>query len=574
MSSSTVEQIKDRLLITDVVGSYLKLEKSGINFKAKCPFHNEKTASFFVSPERQSFHCFGCHAGGDMFNFVERFEGIDFKGALKLLAEKAGVQIENFKVEDNKEKEELFDILEKASNFFEEELKKNKEATKYLLRRGLKMETVSDWQVGYAPDSWRSLLEYMTLSGIKEDTLKRVGVIKTNEKGKTYDVFRDRVIFPIFDSASRVVGFSGRILKDNPQTPKYLNTPETDLFNKSKILYGLNKAKIEIRRKDFSIFVEGQMDLLACHQAGIKNTISTSGTALTQSHLEIIRKISKRVIFVFDADSAGVSASRRSTEMALKVGMEVKIAALTKGEDPASMIAKNVGEFRKTLKESKHIIEFILDEIISSTSGGKEKVGRLYKELIPYLSFVESDIEKDFFVKMISRKAGIKDSAIWEDIKNSDPLIYDTGDVDFEAPYSDLEKSNKPTKNIIASIISFIKSHPKLSISEKQVKNKISEVMDKDQIKEIEKLISDPEVAFVADLRYGVPDGEKILTSDIDEIVKKIEFESLKSEFKEETKKLDQAEEKDDKSQSEKIKKSIKSIEAKIRKIKDFESSN
>jgi len=323
--TDSVEKIKERLGIAEVVGGYLKLEKAGKNLRARCPFHNEKTPSFFVSPDRGSYYCFGCGAKGDIFSFVEQFEGLDFKGALKLLADRAGVKLEYDRgsFSDGKsEREKIFQILEEATGYFETNLKSNDEARNYLQKRGVAEKTCVVFRLGYAPDEWRSLLTHLKNKKFTESDLEKAGLIKKNETGSNYyDRFRGRIIFPIADSAGRIVGFSGRILKGKPEDAKYLNSPETELFAKSRILYGLDKAKAEIRRRDFAVLVEGQMDLLMSHQAGVANAVASSGTALTDEHINLLKRFSNRLLLVFDPDEAGFKAALRGAGLALTRGL-------------------------------------------------------------------------------------------------------------------------------------------------------------------------------------------------------------------------------------------------------------
>ncbi len=287
--STTVEQIKEKISIEELVGSYIELVKAGANFKARCPFHNEKSPSFFITPARGTFYCFGCGEKGDIFTFVEKFENQDFRGALKILADRAGVEIkrEDPKVRD--EREELFSALEQATLYFQRNLVKNTEALKYLHGRGITSKTMSEWRLGFAENDWRSLFENFSQKGFSPKVLEQAGLIKKTDKGY-YDRFRSRIIFPIADSSGRSIGFSGRIFGVEDDA-KYLNSPETQLFKKSEILYGMDKAKLEIRKRDFALIVEGQMDLLMAHQAGTTNTIATSGTALTLEHLRLLRRL-------------------------------------------------------------------------------------------------------------------------------------------------------------------------------------------------------------------------------------------------------------------------------------------
>jgi len=416
--STNVEQIKERLDIVDVISSYLKVEKAGINFKAKCPFHNEKTPSFFISPTRQTFYCFGCGEKGDIFSFVEKFESLDFKGALQVLANKAGVELKNFRMEEKPEKKDkLFEIMERATKFYEEELKKNKKVLEYLRKRGLSQTSILRWQLGFAPDGWRNIHDYLIEKGFSKEDLLLAGLIKkVPNQIKYYDTFRNRVMFPISDSTGRVIAFSGRALKEDDKTPKYLNSPETKLFYKSETLYGFNIAKNHIRKQDYAVLVEGQMDLLMSHQAGVLNTVASSGTALTELHLKKIQKLSNRVIIAYDSDPAGEKASNRAAELALSLGMEAKIASLPEGEDPASVAKENPEKWKNALKKSEHFTDFVLNK------AAREKEGRnltreILKSVLPLANLIESDVEKSQFIKKIALKMRVGEEAVWNDLK-------------------------------------------------------------------------------------------------------------------------------------------------------------
>lgn len=421
--ATSVEKIKDRLNIVDVVGSYIKLEKSGNSLKAKCPFHNEKTPSFFVSPERESYYCFGCGAKGDIFSFVEQMEGLDFRGALKLLADRAGVELEAFSSQEKDGKSRIFLLLEEATKYFQNCLQTEKAPLAYLEKRGLTKKTIKDWRVGFVKDDWRTVSNFLQKKGFTEKELERAGLTKKSDDGKNvYDRFRGRIMFPIFDSAGRVVAYSGRIFIDDGKSAKYLNSPETELFTKSKILYGFDKAKQAIRKFDYSVLVEGQMDLLMCHQAGFAFTVASSGTALTSEHLKLLKRISNRVIMAFDADKAGQKAVERAWMIAISLGMEVKVASIKagpKGEksDPAELILKDKDEWKNVLKHSVHIVDFLLENVLAEKMDSR-KLGIAVKEkILPYISLVDSDIEKSQYVSKISDRTSIKEDAIWEDLK-------------------------------------------------------------------------------------------------------------------------------------------------------------
>jgi len=445
--SSQVEQIKERLGIADVVGAYLKLEKAGGNYKARCPFHNEKTPSFFLSPARSSYYCFGCGAKGDIFTFVQEFEGLDFVGALKVLAQKAGVELTKEDPKMRSERQRLFLCLESATIFFQRTLYENpqyKAVVEYLTGRGLTKETIKEWRIGYAPDAWQLLSDYLKSKRFSEQDLVKVGLIKPREAKDGpadaagaapsaarvsgtgyYDRFRGRIIFPLFDSSGRVIGFSGRIFGDDDgKSAKYLNSPETELFKKSEILYGFHKAKQGIREKGYSILVEGQMDMLMSQQAGFTNTVAVSGTALTLQHLEMLRRLSERVVMSFDPDGAGVRAALRGAEMAIGLGMEVRVAELPKGEDPALFILNHPDQWRETVeKKAIHVVEFVTNHLLSMNLEPRALAKEVGVKVLPFIVRMQSSMERSHFVSMVYKKTGIKEEAIWEDLKRLEKAI-------------------------------------------------------------------------------------------------------------------------------------------------------
>ncbi len=427
--NSPVAKIKERLSIEDVVSSYIKLDRAGVNLKARCPFHNEKSPSFFVSVDRGSYYCFGCGASGDIFSFVEEFEGLDFKGALKLLADRAGVPLEAYTKEMKEaesEKEKLYRIMEEATKYFENNLSISKDVQDYLKSRGLNEKSIKDFRIGYIKNDWRLLYENLK-SKFSDLELERAGLIKKTEKGY-YDRFRGRVMFPISDSSGRVVAFSGRIFVDDGKSAKYLNSPETPIFSKNAVLFGIDKAKDSIRKNNFSILVEGQIDLIMSHQAGYRNTVATSGTALSDStvskenvvsNLGLIRRLSGNLVLAFDADKAGANATIRAGKIALSLGMDVKVVDMPDGVDPADLIGQGSADaWKEAIKNSKHIIEFLLNKVIKNSNGDMRKAGRSVNEtVLPFVNALDSSIEKMFFIKKISDVSGIPEAALQDDLK-------------------------------------------------------------------------------------------------------------------------------------------------------------
>lgn len=417
MTSDTVEQIKARLSIVDVVSQYVKLERSGQNFRARCPFHAERTPSFFVSPDRGTFHCFGCNTGGDIFTFVEQIEGLDFKGVLKILADKAGVEIVYGRAGGKAEKDtkdRLFELLEVATIFYTSRLDSG--VAKYLAERGITKETASAFRLGLAGSAWSECSDFLKEKKYTEKEIVDAGLAKKGERG-LIDKFRNRIMFPISDSAGRVVGFSGRIYGEDasPEAPKYLNSPETELFKKSRILYGFDKAKHVMRKNKCAVLVEGQVDLLASNQAGWANTVAVSGTAFTPEHASLIRRMTDNLVIALDPDEAGFKAAARSALVALHAGLNVKVAQGSSGLDPADLILKEgKAAWSKVIRESKDIITFLLDTL-EKHSKGKDNFRRSVETIVlPFLLEVSSPIAREEYVREVASRLHVSEGAVLE----------------------------------------------------------------------------------------------------------------------------------------------------------------
>lgn len=423
--STHVQEIKEKLDVGDVIGSYIKLERAGSNFKARCPFHNEKTPSFYVSPERGTYYCFGCQAKGDIFSFVEAFEGLDFMGALRVLAERAGVKLTGGNWTKDSKKELYLKILEDATSFYEENLASNTEAKAYILGRGLSEKTLEVFRVGYIASDWRLLREYLKKKGYKDDDVFATGLIKKSDKGSSdpyYDTFRGRIMFPISDASGRVVAFTGRTLDEEANPPKYLNSPETSLYQKSKILYGLDKAKSDVRKRDYSILVEGQMDCICSHQAGFTNTVAVSGTALSENQVDgsgliLVSRLSKNVIIAFDSDDAGVKATDRAVRIALSLGMDVKVAHIQGGKDPADIIKGDKNAWGHIIKGAKSFIDFSIDSLAGKKLDEKTFRRQVTAKVLPYIALVGNAVDQATYVKQVADRTGIKEEALWEELR-------------------------------------------------------------------------------------------------------------------------------------------------------------
>lgn len=417
MASDTVQLIKDRLSIVDVVSQYVKLDRAGTSMRARCPFHAERTPSFHVSPERGTYHCFGCGVGGDIFSFVEAMEGLDFKGALRVLADKAGVEVVYARGHkgDKDERERLFELMEAATIFYTSKL--TADAKKYLRERGLTEETIQAFRIGWASDAWSECSDFLKSKKFTDAEMLSAGIAKKNERGSLTDKFRNRIMFPIADSAGRTVGFSGRIFgeKASPEAPKYLNSPETPLFHKSRVLYGFDRAKMAIRKHNFAVLVEGQMDLLMSHQAGWANTVAVSGTAFTEEHAQLVKRMSENIVLALDADQAGIKAAGRAAREALRGGLNVKVARLPSGADPADLILKEgVDAWRTAIRESKDIITFLLD-VLEQHAKAPDIFRRSVEGIVlPFLTDILSPIAREQYIAEIAKRLGVSEAAVRE----------------------------------------------------------------------------------------------------------------------------------------------------------------
>lgn len=427
VSDGTTDRIKERLSIVDVIQSYIRLEKAGANYRARCPFHNERTPSFHVSPVRESFYCFGCNKGGDIFTFVQDIEGLDFKGALKVLADRAGIPLETKKgkqaLEERDAQEVLFDILERATLFFQKTLVAHKDGLSYLYGRGVKPATLKAFRVGFAPDSWDALLTELTHQGFSVSDIERAGLVVKKEKagdaGRThYDRFRDRIMFPIADTAGRIVGFSGRIFptgKEGSDVAKYVNSPETEVFHKSRVLFGFDKAKQAIRQSGRVVVVEGQMDLIMSHQAGVGETVASSGTALTELHLAHIKRLAEKVVFAFDNDQAGRKALLRAGDLAYALGFDVLVPEGFEGKDPADLVKENADAWIGALTHARPLIRALLESLPKGALS-REDVLSMKKEVLPLIARIPGSLERAFWVKETAKHLGVSEEDVRGDL--------------------------------------------------------------------------------------------------------------------------------------------------------------
>lgn len=424
--SGTVDSIKERLTIVDVVGQYVKLTRAGKYWKGLSPFTKEKTPSFFVSPDKGLYHCFSTGKGGDMFTFVGEMEGVDFKGALTILAEKAGVELVREAPGARDEREQLFAALEAATVFFVATLEQKPGACEYLEKRGLEKATLAHWRVGYAPKEWHALKEHLVQKGFSEATLLSAGLVKrpdredgSADEKRTYDRFRGRIMFPIFDPSGRVIAFSGRIFEDDPTHPqaKYLNSPEGPLFDKSRALYGIQDAKSAIRSLGFSMLVEGQVDLLMAHQLGYRSAVATSGTAFTASHVEVLKRYSENVLLAYDGDTAGVQATYRAALLLLDAGLHVKAVALPVGMDPADVALTHPEQFKSCIKHAAHVVDFFVSHLVREVSDERKRIVEVGKVVLPLIARMTNAIDQAHAVRKTAEALKVPEDAIRDELK-------------------------------------------------------------------------------------------------------------------------------------------------------------
>ena len=421
---STIDEVKQKLDIVEVIGQYVKLTKAGRNFKAVCPFHNEKTASFYIFPERQSWHCFGaCSTGGDVFSFVMKKEGLDFGETLRLLADKVGLTLPS-KIEPGPrkdEKERLFQANEAAAQYYYNLLinsQAGEKAKNYFLNRGLTTKTISDFQLGVSPNAWDMLMKYLLEKGFNEIELMDAGLILKNEEGKTHDRFHNRLMFPIRDARGRTTGFSGRVLDDS--LPKYMNSPQTAIFDKSGTIYGIDMAGSAIRNKDKAVIVEGYMDVIMAHQYGFNNVVASMGTAITEKHITILKKLTKNIALALDPDTAGEEAMTHSVDYENTAGVEIEVVILPSGKDPDEVIEEDPNTWQTLIEKGIPLAEYMVNFTASKFDLSKTtEKSKLIGQLMPLIAKVENDLRRDRWLRTLSKVTKIEYNVIEGLLKKS-----------------------------------------------------------------------------------------------------------------------------------------------------------
>lgn len=411
-----IQEIRDRVDIVEVVSSYLPLKRSGANHQGLCPFHSEKTPSFNVNSTRQIFHCFGCGVGGNVFSFLMQMEGLAFPEAVRQVGEKVGIEIPDEQMSPAEEKrrqefEKLARINEVAADFYHQlliEADEGAPARRYLRQRGYDSATVKTFQLGYAPERWDSLATHLQEKGFDLKLIRdKTGLIRARKEGKgDYDLFRNRLLFPIQDIRGQAVAFGGRVLDDS--LPKYINSPESPLYNKSRILYGLYQARESMRREGAGIVVEGYFDQMALYRAGFTNAVATCGTALTFEHGKLLKRYTDRVLLLFDQDKAGLQATFRSMEVLLPEGLSVAVVTLGEGEDPDSFLAANgAEEMAARLEAAQPVLDYFIDVTLKQYGEGVEGKARAVEAIVDKFHLLKSDIERDLHLKALAERTGL-----------------------------------------------------------------------------------------------------------------------------------------------------------------------
>lgn len=412
------DEIKARISIEDLAGEYLELKRTGRNFKALSPWTNERTPSFIISPDKQIWHDFSSGKGGDIFGFIMEVEGMNFREALEFLARKAGVEIETFDSKRSREisekKERLRKILQISANFYQHMLVRNKEALNYVFKnRKLSKEIVQEFKIGFAPNTQKMLTNFLLKKGFAMSDIRDAGLL--NRFGG--DIFRNRMVIALQDSGGSPVGFTGRIIKDEPNAPKYLNTPQTLLYDKSSNIFGISQAKNEIRKAGFVVVVEGNMDVISSHQAGVKNVVATAGTAMTVHHLKALGRFSNDVRLCFDSDQAGISATERAISLGQQAGVELSIITLNQSageaKDPDELIQKDLELWKDSISKPQPAIEWIFDQyekrLNIATAVGKKEFSTIALKLVENLN---DPVEKDFYIEQISKRIGVSKTTL------------------------------------------------------------------------------------------------------------------------------------------------------------------
>jgi DNA primase len=412
-----VEDIKQRLSIEDVIGEYVELKRAGRNWKGLSPFSSERSPSFMVSPEKQIWHDFSSGKGGSMFSFVMEMEGVDFKGAMEILARKAGIDLEQYRGSRagsrGKEKERLYEILELATKFYQTHLKNNQEALEYVFKkRAFTKETALEWRLGYSPNNGTALIDFLRSKKFTNQEIQDAGLSAKRYRG-VGDMFRGRIMVPLADPQGRIIGFTARLLGNATDAPKYINTPQTLLYDKSRHVFGLHLAKEAIRKSSFVVVAEGNLDVISSHQAGVRQVVATAGTALTEPHLKALSRFTGDIRLSFDADKAGVNATERAIPIASKVNVSLSIITIPSGKDPDELIRQDANVWKQVITQPQYAVDWVIDryakELDIASAQGKRKFSDIVLTVVRGL---KDPVEQEHYIEHISKLIGVSQQAL------------------------------------------------------------------------------------------------------------------------------------------------------------------
>lgn len=537
--SDNTQQIKDKLDIADFIRAYVPLSPAGKNLKGNCPFHKEKTPSFIVSPDRQMWHCFGCNLGGDIFAFLMRFENIEFFEALKILAEKAGIDIGHISGPDQKALNVLYEANRLAKDFFKSQL--TPAVREYLKSRGLKPETIAEFEIGFAPDQTEALTRFLLGKGLAMPAIEKAGLSLKTDRGTFRDRFRNRIMFPLINPFGKTIAFTGRIMPgfEAENLGKYVNSPETPIFNKSKLLYGLDKSKNFIRDSRTAVLVEGQMDLIMSWQDGVKNLVATSGTALTVDHLRNLKRLADSLVLSFDQDSAGKLAAERTIDLANAADFSVKVLAVPAEltvKDPADIAQTNPGMMLKLVSEAKPAMEYLVGQYQISNKTDILAWKKNVRAVLSRVRAIASPMERAHWLKIVSDQSGIGQAALEEEMTGLKDEVPKFSDENVQAA----EKAKPPQlsrKDLISQrAISLVLNHP---VFYEDIKNSIEHIPE--NYREILEHGRDPKslslsaelrpVADMVSLRSGLDfeSDEAKAKAELLELVRQLKMENLRA---------------------------------------------
>ncbi len=463
-----VEEVKARLSIEDVIAEYVPLKRAGRNWRGLSPFSNEKTPSFMVSPEKQIWHDFSSGKGGNMFSFVMEVEGLEFKGALELLARKAGIDIEQYRSagprRDGPSKERLHELLELSARFYQEHFKKNPDVVEYVSKqRKFTKETALEWRIGYSPNNGSALLTYAKGKGFTEAELKQAGLTAQSYRGGVQDMFRGRLMIPLQDPQGRLIGFTARQLDDDPNAPKYINTPQTVLYDKSRHIYGLHLAKESIRKTKFAVMVEGNLDVIASHQAGVRQVVATAGTALTEPHLKALGRFTGDIRLAFDADKAGVAATERAIPIASKVKVTLSMIDIPSGKDPDDLIRKDPKLWETAITKHQYALDWLMarysKELDLSSAVGKREFTDI---LLPVVRSLADDVERDHYLGAVAKATGTSREALDQKFQKTGAAAPPTRRRTVKASQDTLDKAQIENKKAQDNLLSLMLMRPTL----------------------------------------------------------------------------------------------------------------